>query len=98
VECRIVAATHRSLREMIVKKEFRLDLYERLQVFKLYVKPLRQRTDDIPLYVGQEFYSKLSSLNKEGGWQLSGNVRQLMNLKLQYETFGIDDIGEEDLQ
>jgi len=96
VKCRFVAATHRDLKNMITSKQFRLDLYERLQVFKLRIKPLRNRVNDIPLYVGKEFADKLDGI-QSGSWILSGNVRQLMNLKLQYDTFGIEDIIEEDL-
>jgi len=51
VDVRIVAATHRPLEEMIVEKQFRLDLYYRLNVFPVTVPPLRQRPEDIPLLV-----------------------------------------------
>jgi formate hydrogenlyase transcriptional activator len=49
VDVRIVAATHRDLEGMILEKLFRSDLYYRLNVFPIYVPPLRERQEDIPL-------------------------------------------------
>ena len=51
VNVRVVAATHRSLEEMIQGKQFRSDLYYRLNVFPIYIPPLRERPEDIPLLV-----------------------------------------------
>jgi formate hydrogenlyase transcriptional activator len=49
VDVRIVAATHRDLEGMILDKQFRSDLYYRLNVFPIHVPPLRERPEDIPL-------------------------------------------------
>src|ERR1700730_1675742 len=50
VDVRVVAATHRNLEEMVVK-EFRSDLYYRLNVFPISIPALRERPEDIPLLV-----------------------------------------------
>src|SRR5208282_4987017 len=51
VDVRVVAATHRDLEEMILKKQFRSDLYYRLNVFPISIPALRERPEDIPLLV-----------------------------------------------
>src|ERR1700678_3991593 len=51
VDVRVVAATHRDLEGMILEKQFRSDLYYRVNVFPIQVPPLRERPEDIPLLV-----------------------------------------------
>jgi formate hydrogenlyase transcriptional activator len=51
VNVRVVAATHRDLEGMILEKQFRSDLFYRLNVVPIFVPPLRERREDIPLLV-----------------------------------------------
>jgi formate hydrogenlyase transcriptional activator len=91
VDVRIIAATHRDLPEMVEDQTFREDLFYRLNVFPIYVPPLRERTEDIPLLV-HYFVSMLSrkmskSIRTIPGaamramtlYPWPGNVRELQN-------------------
>lgn len=99
VDVRIIAATNRNLEEMIERKEFREDLYYRLNVVPLHLPPLRERPDDIPLLI-QHFIAKYNKiLNKEiraasipvmelmMTYQWPGNVRELENCIEYMMTF-----------
>jgi formate hydrogenlyase transcriptional activator len=92
INVRVVAATHRDLAEMVANKEFRSDLYYRLNVFPLVLPPLRERRRDIPLLVSHfvEVFSwrmgkpinhvpeKILDAFTSYSWP--GNVRELQNL------------------
>jgi two-component system response regulator PilR (NtrC family) len=97
--CRIVAATHRDLKAMVRDNTFRLDLMERLQVFRLRLKPLRDRMGDMPLYVGDEFAGIVNKLTMipHAHQLFSGNVRQLLNLKERYDAFGNGEVTIDDI-
>ncbi len=69
VDVRVIAATNRTMREMIAQKSFREDLYYRLAVVTIELPPLRDRPEDIPLLV-QHFLQK----NRADGL---GNVRAI---------------------
>jgi len=92
VNLRLVAATNRDLEQMIEERQFRSDLYYRLNVFPLRIPPLRERREDIPLLV-QHFTRKYArrmnkrietvsatTLRKLMRWHWPGNVRELENL------------------
>jgi formate hydrogenlyase transcriptional activator len=92
VDVRIVAATHRNLEDMIVKREFRSDLYYRLNVFPISIPALRERPEDIPLLVEHFALKFARQMNKtidaiscetmEALTQYSwpGNIRELQNV------------------
>jgi len=60
VNCRVIAATNRSLTELVQSGAFREDLFYRLNVVSIRVPPLRERVDDIPL-LAEYFSDKLSA-------------------------------------
>jgi len=92
VDVRLIAATNQNLEEMVKKGTFRADLYYRLNVIPLHIPPLRERREDIELYL--RFFLKQYSLRlnkpltvpdpalirwaEEYAWP--GNVRQLENV------------------
>jgi len=91
VDVRLVAATNRNLAYMVKRKEFREDLYYRLNVFPVLLPPLRERHEDIPALVAHfvEIYS--SRMGKQikhipseimsalSSYHWPGNIRELQN-------------------
>lgn len=82
VECRIVAATHQPIEQLITNGQFRLDLYHRLATIELKIKPLRDRVGDIKLFTTNN--ELLAEINVS---KLTGNVRELLNMKVRWEIF-----------
>lgn len=92
VDVRLVAATHRNLSEMVARKQFRSDLYYRLNVFPVVLPSLRERREDIALLVSHfvEVFARrmgkwICSIPKETldaftSYSWPGNVRELQNL------------------
>ena len=91
VDVRLVAATNRDLEQMIENREFRSDLYYRLNVFPIRIPPLRERPEDIPLLVryftqkyGRRMEKQIESIpaaamRKLSSWHWPGNIRELEN-------------------
>jgi formate hydrogenlyase transcriptional activator len=91
VNVRLVAATNRELEKMVANKEFRSDLYYRLNVFPIRIPPLRDRRDDIPLLVSYFVQKCAKEMQKRidavpvsvmkglANWDWPGNIRELEN-------------------
>jgi formate hydrogenlyase transcriptional activator len=91
VDVRLVAATNRDLEKMIADREFRSDLFYRLNVFPIRIPPLRERPEDIPLlvrYFAQKYARRMekqiesipqSAIKKLTEWHWPGNIRELEN-------------------
>ena len=79
VDVRILAATHRSLRQLVEEGRFREDLYYRLNVIPIHVPPLRERREDIPLLAGFFLEELRSSVGKNVERISPGAMRVLMD-------------------
>jgi formate hydrogenlyase transcriptional activator len=92
VDARLVAATNRDLEGMVAEKQFRSDLYYRLNVFPIEVPPLRERSEDIPLLVRHFAQHYARQMNKTietipsetmqtlARYSWPGNIRELQHL------------------
>src|SRR6266481_1762471 len=91
VVVRLIAATNRDLEKMMENREFRSDLYYRLNVFPIRIPPLRERPEDILLLVryftqkyGRRMQRQIESIpiaamRKLSSWHWPGNIRELEN-------------------
>jgi formate hydrogenlyase transcriptional activator len=92
VNMRLIAATNRDLAKRVAEKQFRSDLYYRLNVFPIRMPALRERKEDVPLLVrhlAQKFARRLNkqieiipaeTMNALVSWTWPGNVRELENV------------------
>jgi formate hydrogenlyase transcriptional activator len=91
VNVRLIAATNRDLEKMVENREFRSDLYYRLNVFPIRIPPLRERREDIPLlvrYFTHRYARRMdkriesipsAAMKKLCAWHWPGNIRELEN-------------------
>ena len=88
-EVRIVSATHRPLAEMVAEASFRQDLFYRLNVFPIFLPPLRQRGDDVLLLAeallarvanGRTLSFAAEAVDWLKAYSFPGNVRELRNI------------------
>lgn len=92
VDTRLIVATNRDLKAMVNQRTFREDLYYRLDIFPIYVPPLRERSSDIPL-LANFFVNKYSkrmgkrierippeTMRALCRWHWPGNIRELENV------------------
>lgn len=92
VDVRIIAATHRPLREYVERNEFREDLFYRLNVLHIHLPPLRERDSDVRYLLDYFLQKYAKSLNKTGvafapgtlktlmTYSYPGNIRELSNI------------------
>jgi formate hydrogenlyase transcriptional activator len=92
VDARLVVATNRDLDKMVAQREFRQDLFYRLNIFPIQVPPLRERAADIPLLVNFFVNKHAKKMGKRiervptetmralSRWHWPGNVRELENV------------------
>jgi formate hydrogenlyase transcriptional activator len=91
-DARLIAATNRDLANLVEEQKFREDLFYRLNVFPIYVPPLRERREDVPMLVrhfAQQFARRMKktietipseTMNALTQYDWPGNIRELQNL------------------
>jgi len=91
VDVRIIAATNQNLEEMVAERRFRMDLYYRLNVFPIWLPPLRERATDIPLFIdhflrtiGGRYGKSIDHVSDDVleailRYEWPGNIRELQN-------------------
>ncbi len=91
VDVRLIAATNKDLKKEVEKGNFRMDLFYRLNVLTIYIPPLRERREDIPLLVdhfinilNRSFNKNIKGVTKRfldflTSYEWPGNVRELRN-------------------
>lgn len=105
VDVRLIFATNRNLEEAVINNEFRADLYFRINVISIFLPPLRERREDIPLLVE----AALSRFNQDNNTQKTisaealrilthchwpGNVRELENCVARISTLSRENLIE----
>lgn len=102
VNVRVIAATHKDLREEVEKGNFRQDLYYRLNVTPIQIPPLRQRKEDLKLLIdyfiekfSKTFYKDITGISNSfysilKNYDWPGNVRELQNVLQQIMNY-VDD-------
>lgn len=102
VDFRLIAATHRSLEEMVQEGSFRKDLYYRLNVIPIHIPPLRERKMDIPLLIAGQLQavSKKNNMRQKDidkkalsamiNYEWPGNIRELVNTVERLVTLAED--------
>ncbi len=106
VDIRLISASKVELKDLVSRNLFRSDLYYRINVLPVYIPPLRERRDDIPLLV-EHFLNRFAAQNKISvsvsamkalvNYHWPGNVRELRNVVQRACLFSGNEIRLEDL-
>ncbi len=83
-DVRLIAATNASLKDLVKKKQFREDLYYRLNVINIEIPPLRERKEDIPLLA----HHFLDLYSKKNNRKIKGITKDTMNILLEHHWPG----------
>ena len=110
IDVRIIAATNQHLEKLVASKQFREDLYYRISVIPIFIPPLRERRDDVPLLLNtflerfnRNKKSKVKGIDADAmdvlcNFDWPGNVRELENLVERLVILkGFGTIGIKDL-
>lgn len=110
VDCRIIAATNKNLREEIEAGRFREDLYHRLAVIPMHVPSLNERKDDIPMLadhfltmvcseqgIARKSFTK-DALNELKNINWTGNIRELRNVIERLVILGGQEISSDEVK
>lgn len=104
IDVRVIAATNRDLLRMVEEGTFREDLFYRLNVIPLYVPPLRERKDDIPLLIDYfmqhycrevgrgKIYIDKEAMDKLVSYSWRGNIRELENVIERMVILSYEDV------
>lgn len=109
VDVRVLAATNKNMKEEIAAQRFREDLYHRLSVIEIYVPPLDERKEDIPLLI--EYFSKViaeeqgnagskfsdDAIEQLKNFNWTGNIRELRNVVERLIILGSNPVTAEDV-
>lgn len=111
VDVRIISATNVDLKLHIREGKFREDLFFRLNVFPIYIPPLRERKEDIPVLIeyfvdryslvyGKKVKFSQKVVDKLLNYNFPGNVRELQNIVLRYivSSYDGDEIQDIDME
>jgi two-component system nitrogen regulation response regulator NtrX len=102
-DTRLIAATSKNLKDLILKGKFKEDLFFKLNVIPMTIPPLRERTEDIPLlvhyflrYFSAEYGKKTKTMGREAmkaflNYTWPGNVSELMNVIERFVIMVEDD-------
>ncbi|MCS0788588.1 sigma 54-interacting transcriptional regulator [Cytobacillus firmus] len=109
IDVRVIAATNRDLKELVLEGSFREDLFYRLNVIPISIPPLRRRVEDIPILIdayakmfAAKYHKHLKFTKKAiqvlTNYQWPGNVRELVNMiERIYVTASNLEVGEQEV-